>query len=85
MRETSLLRHETNHLPDLYIYISFDIGMNPKNDLPEISTCTTCSFSEDFSNYWTAVLYFKHQNGTFQRASQFQNYLDIAGPHQGTL
>lgn len=21
------------------------------------STCTTCQFSEDFSNYWTAVLY----------------------------
>lgn len=26
-------------------------------DPPADSTCTTCQFSEDFSNYWTAVLY----------------------------
>ncbi|KAF6758264.1 hypothetical protein DFP72DRAFT_808158 [Ephemerocybe angulata] len=48
----------------------FDIGMNANNDLPTISTCTTCTYSEDFSNYWTAVLYFKHQNGSFQRVPQ---------------
>ncbi|KAF2824445.1 hypothetical protein CC86DRAFT_421016 [Ophiobolus disseminans] len=41
------------------------------HDLPAASTCTSCTFSEDFSNYWTAVLYFKARNGTFTRVPQF--------------
>lgn len=44
--------------------------MDPSRDLPGESTCTTCSFSEDFSNYWTAVLYFRARNGTFKRVPQ---------------
>jgi hypothetical protein len=44
--------------------------MDPKKDMPKESTCTTCSFSEDFSNYWTAVLYFRAKNGTFKRVPQ---------------
>jgi len=45
----------------------FNVTMDPENDLPGLSKCTTCSFSEDFSNYWTAVLYFQHANGSFKR------------------
>jgi len=30
-------------------------------------------FSEDFSNYWTAVLYFRARNGTFKRVPQKPN------------
>ncbi|KAF2001661.1 hypothetical protein P154DRAFT_619321 [Amniculicola lignicola CBS 123094] len=41
------------------------------HDLPSASTCTSCTFSEDFSNYWTAVLYFRARNGTFRRVPQF--------------
>ena len=37
------------------------------------SSCTTCDFSEDFSNYWTANLYFKARNGTFKRVPQMVN------------
>ncbi|KAL5379443.1 hypothetical protein DPSP01_008509 [Paraphaeosphaeria sporulosa] len=40
------------------------------HDLPTVSTCTSCTFSEDFSNYWTAVLFFRAQNGTFHRVPQ---------------
>jgi hypothetical protein len=40
------------------------------HDLVGLSTCTTCQFSEDFSNYWTAVLYYKAKNGTFKRVPQ---------------
>ena len=43
--------------------------MDASLDLPELSTCTTCRFKEDFSNYWTAVMYFKHTNGSFTRVS----------------
>lgn len=49
---------------------AFNASMDPKRDLPGESTCTTCSFSEDFSNYWTAVLYFRARNGTFKRVPQ---------------
>ena len=41
--------------------------MHPDNDLPKLATCTTCRFKEDLSNYWTAVMYFKHQNGSYIR------------------
>lgn len=40
------------------------------HDLVAGSTCTTCQFSEDFSNYWTAVMYFRARNGTFKRVPQ---------------
>lgn len=41
------------------------------HDLPSNSTCTSCTFSEDFSNYWTAVLYFRARNGTYKRVPQY--------------
>ena len=47
--------------------------MDPKLDLPSESTCTTCQFADDFSNYWTAVLYFKARNGTYKRVPQLGN------------
>lgn len=47
---------------------SFNQSMDPaSHDLPTLSTCTTCQFTEDLSNYWTAVLFFKAQNGTYKR------------------
>lgn len=53
---------------------SFNISMDPANhDLVKHSTCTSCTFSEDFSNYWTAVLYFRARNGTYKRVRQFPN------------
>ncbi|KAI0540951.1 hypothetical protein GGR58DRAFT_71138 [Xylaria digitata] len=36
-------------------------------DVASRATCTTCEMSEDFSNYWTATLFFKHQNGSYHR------------------
>ncbi|KAF9525223.1 hypothetical protein CPB83DRAFT_859972 [Crepidotus variabilis] len=47
--------------------------MDPANDLPKLSTCTTCRFKEDFSNYWTAVMFFKHRNGSYIRVPQMAN------------
>jgi len=39
-----------------------------EGDVAERATCTTCQMSEDFSNYWTANLYFKHPtNGSYHR------------------
>ena len=53
---------------------SFNATMAPETyDLPSLSTCTSCTFAEDFSNYWTAALYYKAKNGTFKRVGQFAN------------
>ncbi|KAI0867535.1 hypothetical protein GGS24DRAFT_495264 [Hypoxylon argillaceum] len=53
---------------------SFNASMVPaSHDPPQVSTCTSCTYSEDFSNYWTANLYFKARNGTFKRVPQVAN------------
>lgn len=36
-------------------------------DVSTRASCTTCQMSEDFSNYWTATLFFKHPNGSYHR------------------
>jgi hypothetical protein len=51
-----------------------------QHNLPGSSTCTSCSYTQDKSNYWTAAMYFQHQNGSFHRARQVGN----GGP-QGAL
>ena len=47
--------------------------MPPLDRLPDKATCTTCEFTADFSNYWTAVLYFRARNGTYKRVPQKPN------------
>lgn len=43
-------------------------------DIGNQGTCTTCTFSEDFSNYWTAVMFFKHPtNGSYKRVPIIEN------------
>ncbi|KAK3214047.1 hypothetical protein GRF29_28g1834548 [Pseudopithomyces chartarum] len=42
-------------------------------DISKLATCTTCGYSEDLSNYWTANLYFKAKNGTYKRVPQVPN------------
>jgi hypothetical protein len=53
---------------------AFNVSMPPLDLDPSTeATCTTCDFAEDFSNYWTANLYFRGRNGTFQRVPQMVN------------
>ncbi|KAH8900644.1 hypothetical protein GQ53DRAFT_835597 [Thozetella sp. PMI_491] len=50
---------------------AFNVTMDSSShDIPKTATCTTCQFSEDFSNYWTATIFFKAKNGTFKRVPQ---------------
>jgi len=59
------------HLHQIVGGNSFNTTMTPvTHDLAALSTCTTCQFSEDFSNYWTAVMYYRAKNGTFKRVPQ---------------
>lgn len=39
----------------------------PTADISEVATCTSCSFEEDLSNYWSANVYYKSpKNGTYK-------------------
>lgn len=64
----------STHLHQIAGGNSFNASMDPGvHDPPSLSSCTSCTFSEDFSNYWTAVLYFKARNGTYKRVPQMAN------------
>ncbi|KAH6651249.1 hypothetical protein F5144DRAFT_589512 [Chaetomium tenue] len=59
------------HLHQIIGGDSFNVSMDhPSHDLVKQSKCTSCQFTEDFSNYWTAVMYFRARNGTFKRVPQ---------------
>ncbi|XMA12603.1 hypothetical protein WAI453_005394 [Rhynchosporium graminicola] len=47
---------------------SFNASMDTgSHDTVGQSICTSCTFGEDVSNYWTVVLYFRVKNGTYKR------------------
>jgi hypothetical protein len=54
---------------------SFNVTMDPQYiDPPKQSKCTSCIYTEDNSNYWTASIYFKSpENGTYKRVPQMAN------------
>lgn len=53
---------------------SFNVTMTPGQlDPPTASTCTSCTYDEDFSNYWTANVYFKARNGTYKKVPLYTN------------
>jgi hypothetical protein len=58
--------------------------MDPANDPGELSTCTTCTMADDFSNYWTAVMYFRARNGTYKRVKQL-GVLFFEDAHEGGM
>ncbi|KAK9421361.1 putative DUF1996 domain-containing protein [Seiridium unicorne] len=47
-------------------------------------SCTTSQMSEDFSNYLTHVLYFKHENGSYHRVP-VTNYAPLATGTSGGM
>ena len=60
----------TPHLHQIVGGDAFNITMDPSNDLAKMSKCTSCSFVQDKSNYWTAVMFFKAKNGSYIRVPQ---------------
>ncbi|KAF2476613.1 uncharacterized protein BDR25DRAFT_252744 [Lindgomyces ingoldianus] len=70
----------TPHLHQIVGGNSFNVTMDPAMDMAAASTCTSCTFKEDTSNYWTAVMFFHHKNGSYHRVRQVGN----GGP-QGKL
>ncbi|CAK7213855.1 hypothetical protein SCUCBS95973_001940 [Sporothrix curviconia] len=61
----------SSHLHQIVGGNAFNATMT--GDIGNQANCTTCIFSEDFSNYWTAVMYFRAPNGTYKRVPIMQN------------
>ena len=78
---------EPGNIPSAHVHQI--VGGNAFNatmtgDVGARGTCTTCEMSEDFSNYWTAVLYFKHPtNGSYKRVPILNNAALAAGTTGG--
>jgi len=70
----------TPHLHQIVGGDAFNVTMDPADDIAARAKCTSCSFVQDKSNYWTAVMFFKHKNGSYIRVPQTGN----GGP-QGKL
>lgn len=70
------------HLHQIVGGNAFNATMDPTGAFRDEADCTTCFFSEDFSNYWTAVLYFKARNGTYKRVPIYTN-ADLEGEKGG--
>ncbi|KAK0702317.1 hypothetical protein B0H67DRAFT_524071 [Lasiosphaeris hirsuta] len=59
---------------------AFNVSM-PMGDISKVAKCTSCSYDEDLSNYWTANLYFRARNGSYKRVPQMVN--DAIGSANG--
>jgi hypothetical protein len=63
-------RHRrTRHLHHMRLYRRYHSHLKPSSLPPSVLTY----FSLDFSNYWTAAMYFKHQNGSYKRVPIYPN------------
>jgi hypothetical protein len=62
---------------------AFQALVDPSVDVGAVANCTTCIFTEDKSNYWTAALYFRARNGSFKRVGQYPNAVFHDGQQGG--
>lgn len=62
----------TPHMHQVVGGNAFNASM-PSSDISNVAACTTCGPADDFSNYWTANIYFKARNGTYKRVPQVPN------------
>ncbi|EJT71718.1 hypothetical protein GGTG_10972 [Gaeumannomyces tritici R3-111a-1] len=69
---------EPGNIPSAHVHQivggdAFNATMDPNIDISQTSTCKTCEFLENRSNYWTAVPYFGARNGSYHCVSQYPN------------
>jgi hypothetical protein len=70
------------HLHQIVGGNGFNATMDPTGGFRDQATCTSCFFSEDFSNYWTATLFFRARNGSYKRVPLTAN-ADLEGATSG--
>ncbi|PVI00562.1 hypothetical protein DM02DRAFT_526684 [Periconia macrospinosa] len=62
----------STHMHQIVGSDAFNASM-PYADISKFASCTSCHFTQDLSNYWTANLYFKARNNTYKRIPQIAN------------
>ncbi|OQU99815.1 hypothetical protein CLAIMM_05396 [Cladophialophora immunda] len=71
----------SGHLHTIMGGNGFDFTMDYNST--QRSTCSSCTVTGDFSNYWIPALFYQHQNGTFESVDQVGGatvyYLQRAG------
>ncbi|KAK4185502.1 hypothetical protein QBC35DRAFT_465555 [Podospora australis] len=60
----------SNHLHQIVGGNAFNATMPFGEDPAAQSTCTTCTFADDFSNYWTGSLFFRSREGKYKKVKQ---------------
>ena len=60
----------SSHLHQIIGGNAFNVTMDPTVDIGNKATCTSCQFTEDLSNYWTATLFFRARNGSYKLVPQ---------------
>ena len=66
----------TPHMHQVVGGNAFNATIKPNTDVSTLSTCTTCGPADDFSNYWTANVYYQSpKNKTYKRIPQVPNRL----------
>ncbi|KAK1753385.1 hypothetical protein QBC47DRAFT_430064 [Echria macrotheca] len=74
----------SSHLHQVVGGNAFNVTMDPdQHDMASTATCTSCVPTEDFSNYWTAVLFFRAKNGTYKRVNTMGNGLGYSNSNGG--
>ncbi|KAK0671589.1 hypothetical protein QBC41DRAFT_385671 [Cercophora samala] len=63
----------TPHMHQIIGGNAFNASMPYNTDIANLATCTTCGPADDFSNYWTANVYFRARNGSYKRVPQAPN------------
>ncbi|KAK4212768.1 hypothetical protein QBC37DRAFT_465115 [Rhypophila decipiens] len=64
----------TPHMHQVVGGNAFNATIKPNTDVASLATCTTCGPAEDFSNYWTANVYYQSPtNKSYRRVPQVPN------------
>ncbi|KAK0633894.1 hypothetical protein B0T14DRAFT_401061, partial [Immersiella caudata] len=51
------------HLHQIMGDNALNATMHPSTNPGKLSTCTSCTMTDDFTNYWTAIICFQARNG----------------------
>ncbi|KAH7081295.1 hypothetical protein BKA63DRAFT_205624 [Paraphoma chrysanthemicola] len=58
---------QSSHLHHITGGNGFNTSMDFAEDPALRATCSSCTFTEDKSNYWTPTMFYRARNGTFKR------------------
>ncbi|KAG8628854.1 hypothetical protein KVT40_002719 [Elsinoe batatas] len=64
---------QPGQVPSQHVHAQNAFNATMTGNVGDESTCTSCSFTDDASNYWHPALYFRARNGTFRHVPIIAN------------